>query len=158
MMTSSTGNIFRVTGHLCGEFTGPLWLRHKGQWRGALMFSLICVWINDWVHNHEAADLRRYRAYDVIIMLNRGYEIKWQLRVCDAEPPFSNITHTKKPRWGVLCWNPRYSVDLLTHKLKYDILFFFLLHYDTAITRSISPVRAGYVVSFMYSTSYLDSS
>ena len=23
MMTSSNGNIFRVTGHLCGEFTGP---------------------------------------------------------------------------------------------------------------------------------------
>ena len=26
MMTSSSGNIFRVTGHLCGEFTGPRWL------------------------------------------------------------------------------------------------------------------------------------
>ena len=26
MMTSSNGNIFRVTGHLCGEFTGPRWL------------------------------------------------------------------------------------------------------------------------------------
>ena len=25
MMTSSNGNIFRVTGHLCGEFTGPQW-------------------------------------------------------------------------------------------------------------------------------------
>ena len=23
MMTSSNGNVFRVTGHLCGEFTGP---------------------------------------------------------------------------------------------------------------------------------------
>ena len=23
MMTSSNGNIFRATGHLCGEFTGP---------------------------------------------------------------------------------------------------------------------------------------
>ena len=22
-MTSTNGNIFRVTGHLCGEFTGP---------------------------------------------------------------------------------------------------------------------------------------
>ena len=26
MMTSSNGSIFRVTGHLCGEFTGPLWI------------------------------------------------------------------------------------------------------------------------------------
>ena len=42
---------------------------HKVQWRGALMFSLICVWINDRVNNREAGDLRRYRAhYDVIVM------------------------------------------------------------------------------------------
>ena len=26
MMTSSNGNIFRVTGHLCGEFTGSRWI------------------------------------------------------------------------------------------------------------------------------------
>ena len=42
---------------------------HKGQWRGALMFSLICIRINGWVNNHEAGDLRRYRAhYDVTVM------------------------------------------------------------------------------------------
>ena len=42
---------------------------HKGQWRGALMFSLIFVWINDWVNNREAGNLRRYRAhYDVIVL------------------------------------------------------------------------------------------
>ena len=29
--------------HLCGEFTGHRWIPHKGQWRGALMFSLICA-------------------------------------------------------------------------------------------------------------------
>ena len=26
MMTSSNGTIFRVTCHLCGEFTGPRWI------------------------------------------------------------------------------------------------------------------------------------
>ena len=66
MMTSSNGNIFRVTGHLCGEFTGD---PHKGQWRGALMLSLICVWINGWVNNREASDLRHHSThYDVIVM------------------------------------------------------------------------------------------
>ena len=31
-MTSSNGNIFRVTGHLCGEFTGHRWIpRTKGS-------------------------------------------------------------------------------------------------------------------------------
>ena len=40
---------------------------HKGQWRGALMFCLICAWINAWINNLEAGDLRRRRAhYDVI--------------------------------------------------------------------------------------------
>ena len=71
MMTSSNENVFRVTGHLCGEFTGPGEFPHKGQWRRALMFSLICVWINDWVNNREAGDLRRYRVhYDVTVMFN----------------------------------------------------------------------------------------
>ena len=42
---------------------------HKGQGRGALMFSLICASINGWVHNREAGDLRRHRAhYDVTVM------------------------------------------------------------------------------------------
>ena len=50
---------------------------HKGQWRGAVMFSLICVWVN----NREAGDLRRYRAhYDVIVM-----------DVCKKEPRTYNI-------------------------------------------------------------------
>ena len=42
---------------------------HKGQWRGALMFCLICVWINVWVNNRKFGDLRRYLThYDVIVM------------------------------------------------------------------------------------------
>ena len=43
----------------------------KGQWRGVLMFSLICVWINGSVNNREAGDLRRYRAhYDVTVVIS----------------------------------------------------------------------------------------
>ena len=52
-----------------GIHRSPVYSPHKGQWRRALMFSLICVWINDWVNNREAGDLRRYRVhYDVIVM------------------------------------------------------------------------------------------
>ena len=52
-----------------GIHRSPVNSPHKGQWRGALMFSLICVWINDWVNNREAGNLRRYRAhYDVTVM------------------------------------------------------------------------------------------
>ena len=90
MMTSSNGNIFRVTGHLWG---GGTWWRHqmetfsallaicagnspvpvnsphKGQWRRVLMFSLICTWINVWKNNRETGDFRRHSThYDVIVM------------------------------------------------------------------------------------------
>ena len=71
MMTSSNGNIFRVTGHLCGKFTGHRWISHtKASEGGALMFTLICARKNGWVNNGEAGDLRRYLAhYDVIVMV-----------------------------------------------------------------------------------------
>ena len=43
---------------------------HRGQWRGALMFSLICVWINGWVNNRKAGDLRHYCVHcDVTVMI-----------------------------------------------------------------------------------------
>ena len=70
MMMSS--NIFRVTGRLCGEFTGDRWIPRKGQWGGTLMFSLIYAWINGRVKNGEAYDLRCHRAhYDVNVMGSR---------------------------------------------------------------------------------------
>ena len=56
-----------------GIHRSPVNSPHKGQWRGALMFSLICARIKDWVNNGEAGDLRRYRAhYDVLVM---AYEV-----------------------------------------------------------------------------------
>ena len=43
---------------------------HKGQWHGALMFSLICAWINGWVNNREAGDSKCHQPhYDVTVML-----------------------------------------------------------------------------------------
>ena len=55
---------------LCaGNSPVPVNSPHKGQWRGALMFSFIYAWINDWVNNREAGDLRRQDGhYDVIVM------------------------------------------------------------------------------------------
>ena len=52
-----------------GIHRSPVNSPRKGQWRGALMFTLICTRINGWVNNCEAGDLRRNRAhYDVIVM------------------------------------------------------------------------------------------
>ena len=53
-----------------GIHRSPVNSPHKGQWRGALVFSLICVWISSRVNNREAGDLRRYRAhYDINVMV-----------------------------------------------------------------------------------------
>ena len=48
----------------------------KNQWRGALMFSVICVWVNDWVNNCEAGDLRPHRGHhDVTVMFKARFRI-----------------------------------------------------------------------------------
>ena len=73
-MTSSNGNIFRVTGRLCGEFTGHRWIPSTKASDAELLFSLICAWINGWVNNGEAGDLRRHRShYDVSVTVYKWY-------------------------------------------------------------------------------------
>ena len=75
MMMSSHGHIFCVAGPLCREFTGyrlPVNSPHKGQWRGALIFSLICA-LNirlskqSWVCWFEAQSHSLWRHCDGII-------------------------------------------------------------------------------------------
>ena len=52
----------------------------KGQWHGALMFSLIWAWINGWVNYCEAGDLRCNRVhYDVTVMTGASYNISCHL-------------------------------------------------------------------------------
>ena len=80
MITSSNGNIFCVTGHLCGEFNGHMIVNspQTGQWRGTLIFHLICAWINGWVNNGEAGDLRRHRAhYDITVRMIANAWLVW---------------------------------------------------------------------------------
>ena len=43
-----------------GIHRSPVNSPHKGQWRGALMLLWSAPWINGWVHNREAGDLRRH--------------------------------------------------------------------------------------------------
>ena len=66
MMTSLNRAVFRVTGPLC---RWPVNSPHKGQWRGASMFSLVCAWTNGWVNHRDAGDLKRHRAhYDFTVV------------------------------------------------------------------------------------------
>ena len=64
MMTPSNGNIFqRYWPFVRGIHRSSVNSPHKDQWGGALMFSLICAWINGWVSNREVGDLSRNRAH-----------------------------------------------------------------------------------------------
>ena len=65
-----------------GIHRSPVNSPHKGQWRGALMFSLICARINGWVNNREAGDLRCHPTHcDVIVMY---YASLWGFAYCVA--------------------------------------------------------------------------
>ena len=109
-----------------GIHRSPVNSPHKGQWRGALVFSVICVWINGWVNNREASDLRRYRAhYDVIVMCPWMSKVSGnKSRRCKCNSPTS-ITPYPTNSWPVFhpCLSNRYhaiistSADLLLSEL-----------------------------------------
>ena len=70
MTMSSNGNFFPCYWPFVrGIHRSPVNSPHKGQWCGALMFTLICARINGWVNNRDAGDLRCHHAHcDVIVM------------------------------------------------------------------------------------------
>ena len=90
-----------------GIHRSPVNFLHNGQWRGAMMFSLICDCINGWVNNDEAGDLRCSRAhYDVTVMLHlhpKSYE-KQAAAVTSMLPIFDScwrvfISYNTIPRY-----------------------------------------------------------
>ena len=53
-----------------GIHRSPVNSPDRGQWRGALMFSLMYAWFNVWVNNGDAGGLRRLRDHnDVTVMI-----------------------------------------------------------------------------------------
>ena len=56
-----------------GIHRSPVNPAHKGQWRGALMFSLIHAWINGWVNNDEAGNLGLHRAHNDVTVMEQIY-------------------------------------------------------------------------------------
>ena len=84
-----------------GIHRSPVNSPHKGQWRGALMFTLICARIKGWVNNREAVDLGRYRGhYDVTVMIC-SY-VYWLL--CNV---------------AVISYYHQYQTDQFNHCIKY---------------------------------------
>ena len=95
IMTSSNGNIFRITGPWWGESNGhqriPL-TRASGAELSYFIF--ICAWTSSgWANNRDAGDLRRHRAhYDVIVMGN--------VDDCHTGDAYKKVTLTALPFSG----------------------------------------------------------
>ena len=93
-MTSSNGNIFRITGPLCAELTRHRWIpRTKASDVELWSFLWSAPWINGWVNYHKPGDLRCHRAhYDVIVM-------SWfHLWVPHLQMSGSDMINTLRPR------------------------------------------------------------
>ena len=136
----------------------PVSSPHKGQWRGALMFSLICAWINDWVNNREAGDLRRHCAhYDAIVMIGDGPNSQIPECIC-----CTCWAHTQNDPWNVV-GRPVKLYPILVHILKpepsgwhladdiikctmwNDFLLFWLdFHWDLFLRAHVTVVPSGF--------------
>ena len=85
MMTSSNGNIFsRYWPFVRDIHRSPVNSPHKGQWRGAFMFSLIYARINGWVNEREAGDFRRHLVH-YGVTLTGTYICVWRRQVTTWE-------------------------------------------------------------------------
>ena len=114
-----------------GIHWSPVNSPHKGQWHGDLMFSLIGAWINAWVNNREAADFRRHRTHnDVIVM--------WPNFLCQYH-------HWR--RW-LSCRSPFYKICNAAHRVGDCIHFYemqFLFH--TITTKPHFMGRRAWVIT-----------
>ena len=105
MMTSSNGNIFRVTGPLCGEFPGhrliPLTKARNAE------LSFICAWINDSINNREAGDLRRHRAhYDVTVMIKCVLNVCLYILMLQTTEEVEFVMQIEGMSYAALGWRP----------------------------------------------------
>ena len=112
MMTSSNGNIFHATGPSCWEFTGHRWNSpHKGQWRGALMLSLICAWTNGWVNNWLLMATNK-----LYLSIRANLESYYTATKFDRH--WGNLIDIERrgflnTRWGTICVNSWASLSTL---------------------------------------------
>ena len=75
-----------------GIHRSPVNSPHKGQWHGALMFSLICIWTDDWVNNRDACHLRCHHAhYDITVMIKRS-----KIEICQDQNTAVGMCKSRK--------------------------------------------------------------
>ena len=83
-----------------GIHRSPVNPPHKGQWRGALMFSYICAWTNSWANSKDAGYLRRYREhYDVTVMARLADSLHERLVFRKAFPSYAIMIYENTEGW-----------------------------------------------------------
>ena len=97
IMTSSNGNIFRVTRPLCGKFTLDRWILLTKASDAELwcFLFMICAWIHSWVNNREAGNLRRHRNHYEVTVISIHYTAVVFRRVIhgrSADRKFNSLT------------------------------------------------------------------
>ena len=112
-----------------GIHRSPVNSPHKGQWRGALRFSLICTRINGWLNNREVGYLRRHRAhYDVIVMLQKYQYTYFCHHNCAVKHWQNTIEFNRHlpPGWVLCPVNRRsYNNVSMTSKGRFDVIITF---------------------------------
>ena len=106
-----------------GIHRSPVDSPHKGQWRGALMFSLICAWINGWVNNREAGDLRRHRAHYGVTVMNISWGVLRSHVIHLALAGHLLWTHADKWSWYISRFRSaqlQYDISIIT-QISYSI-------------------------------------
>ena len=118
-----------LPGHLCGEFTGHRWFpRTKASDAELGCFLSSAPWINDWVNNREAGDLRRHRAHhDVIVMLiNLCWRYAAEFYVAMDKHLYTHILHTADE----IIWKYR-------HPVMYKLWMFLIILNESALIKTI---------------------
>ena len=102
--SASLASVRGIHRWLRGIHQSPVNSPHIDQWRGALMFSLICAWTNSWVNNQDAGGSRRHRAhYDDTVMwcliMIQWFGQPWDLSAFNASL-LSNFELVKRVKLG----------------------------------------------------------
>ena len=105
-----------------GIHRSPVDSPHKGQWGRALMF-FICSWINSWVNNREAGNLRCHGGhYDVIVIRSinwwqRSYITSYMRYIHCSFSKFATYNHLGLLSFGIADGNARCNMVIFFNEM-----------------------------------------
>ena len=122
-----------------GIYRSPVNSPHKGRWRGAMTFSLICVWTNSWLQNVSEISIcvssapYSYRSYGAFFLDKhmcgfRGKPVTWMnytvhIIMSCSELSWCRFCYTTAANYKILnillmCWNDESQTPYVDHARK----------------------------------------